>query len=93
MAKKKNGTIKDLRTKQVMKVYPDGIKDRENAQFVPSGVTNTLMDVVGMGGVCGDAEFSDDGFVEIMAITKVGIIKLKKLPDDKKIYLQVFGAK
>lgn len=91
--KAKYGRVLDKRTKQIFKVNPNGIGDRENAILVPKGKTNTLMDVVYRGEVIGDAEIGEDGFLEMMVATPLGIVKIKHIPEESKVHFMVFGGK
>ncbi len=87
---KAKGKIKDLRTKQILKLYRDGIKDRQPAMFVPDGVVNELMDLDYAGEVVGDVEIGSVGFIEIMFLVEgIGFVKLKRLPDEKNVGLMI----
>ena len=87
----KYGMIKDFRTKQVLKQYEDGIKDKEDALCVPKDGNNELMDLEYKGEIIGDVEIGSDGFLEIMFILDGKIFKLKRLPDNKSVVMGIFG--
>jgi hypothetical protein len=88
--------MKDTRTEQVVKMFPDGIRFERTAPLIPDGVKNELMDVIGdaTGNVMGDCEIGSDGFIKIMFIIKSGgsshIVKLKRLPEERNMTYQVW---
>jgi hypothetical protein len=93
----KKANLKDTRTKQMLKIFTDGIQEERTAPFIPDGVKNELMDVKGsaLGNVMGDCEIGSDGFIEIMFVVQSGngvkhVVKLKRLPDEKSMTYQVW---
>lgn len=91
----KKPNMKDMRTGQILKLYPDGLKSERVHPFIPKKVENVLMDIVSKGNVIGDCEIGSDGFIEIMFTFKASggitrIAKLKRLPEDNNMTFEVW---
>lgn len=81
--------------KQLKEKVMDYRKKNENLFFgkplwdgwIPDGVTNEILPIYKGNKMVGEIQIGSDGFIEAMFFIKGGLAKIKRNPEDKKLYI------